>query len=185
MYPNLYYAFKEWFGVDWTFLKLINSFGFFVAICFLLAAWIITLELQRKQRQGLLTYTEEEIMVGAPASFVDLFINFILGFLLGYKIIGAFLMSDIMNDPQSFILSTKGNFPVGILVGAIFAGLKWWEKNKEKLSKPEQRVIRIWPHDRVGDLVIYAAIFGFAGAKVFFCVRCAVPGILQLFLTCL
>jgi len=56
---------------------------------------------------------------------------------------------------------------LGLLVGAIFAGLKWWEKNKEKLAAPVQRVIRIWPHDRVGDLVIYAALFGFAGAKVF------------------
>jgi len=167
MYPNLYYAFKDWCGVDWSFLKLINSFGFFVAISFLVAAWVITKELQRKQSQGLLSYTEEEIMVGAPASIADLTINFILGFLLGYKIIGAFLMTDILNDPQSFILSSKGNFPIGLLLGIVFAALKWWEKNKEKLSKPEHRLIRIWPHDRVGDLVIFAAIFGFSGAKIF------------------
>ena len=167
MYPNLYYAFKDWFGVDWTPLKLINSFGFFVAICFLVAAWVVTEELKRKQRQGLLSCTEEKIMVGAPASIADLIINFILGFVLGYKIISAFILPDVMNDPQAFILSAKGNIPVGLLVGAIFAGLKWWEKHKEKLAKPEERYIRIWPHDRVGDLVIYAAIFGFAGAKVF------------------
>ena len=167
MYPNLYYAFKDWFNVDWTFLKLVNSFGFFVAICFLVAAWVLTNELKRKQGQGLLSYTEEKIIVGAPASLADLIINFILGFVLGYKIIGAFLMPDVMSDPQAFILSAKGNLPVGILIGAIFAGIKWWEKNKEKLAKPEHRVIRIWPHDRVGDLVIFAAIFGFAGAKVF------------------
>lgn len=40
-------------------------------------------------------------------------------------------------------------------------------KNKQKLSKPEERTIRIWPHDRVGDIVIYAALFGFLGAKLF------------------
>jgi prolipoprotein diacylglyceryltransferase len=49
----------------------------------------------------------------------------------------------------------------------LFAGLKWYEKNKVKLAKPEERVVRIWPQDRVGDIVIYAAIFGFAGAKIF------------------
>jgi prolipoprotein diacylglyceryl transferase len=27
--------------------------------------------------------------------------------------------------------------------------------------------VRIWPQDRVGDIVIYAAIFGFIGAKIF------------------
>lgn len=167
MYPNLYYAFKDWFGVEWTFLKLINSFGFFVAICFLVAASIVTMELKRKERNGLLTYTEEKIMVGAPASFLDLILNFFIGFLFGYKIISAFVMKDVLNDPQSFILSTKGNLLFGLFGGGLFAGIKWWEKNKEKLATPEHRVIRIWPHDRVGDMVIYAAIFGFAGAKVF------------------
>jgi hypothetical protein len=34
MYPNLYYVFKDLFGVEWNGLKLINSFGFFVAISF-------------------------------------------------------------------------------------------------------------------------------------------------------
>ena len=167
MYPNLYYALKDWFGVDFTFLRLVNTFGFFVAICFLASAGIVTLELKRKQGDGFLSYTEEKILVGAPASLVDLILNGVIGFLFGYKIIGAFLMSNALADPQSFILSTSGNWPVGILVGAIFVGMKWWEKNKEKLSIPEERVIRIWPSDRVGDLVIYAAIFGFAGAKVF------------------
>ena len=167
MYPNLYYAFKDFFGVEWSFLKLVNTFGFFVAICFLVAAWVVTQELKRKQQQGLLSFTEEKIMVGAPASIPDLLINFLVGFVFGYKIISAFVMQDVLNDPQSFILSLKGNLLIGVLTGLVFAGLKWWEKNKEKLTNPEQRVIRIWPHDRVGDMVIYAALFGFAGAKVF------------------
>ena len=167
MYPNLFYAFKDFFGVEWSFLKLVNTFGFFVAICFLVAAWVVTQELKRKQQQGLLSYTEEKIMVGAPASIQDLIINFIVGFIFGYKIISAFVMNEVLNDPQSFILSLKGNLPIGVITGLVFGGLKWWEKNKEKLTNPEQRIIRIWPHDRVGDLVIYAAIFGFAGAKIF------------------
>lgn len=56
MYPNLYYAFKDIFGVELEGLKLINTFGFFVAIAFIVAAWILTLELKRKQQQGLFTF---------------------------------------------------------------------------------------------------------------------------------
>ncbi len=167
MYPNLYYVFKDLFGVDWRGLKLVNSFGFFVAIAFMAAAYVLTIELKRKQQQGLLGYTEQTIMVGAAASFTDLLTNFLLGFVFGFKIIGAFIISDALNDPQSFILSSQGSLPMGLLIGLIFAGLKWWEKHKQKLAKPEQRTIRIWPHDRVGDLVIFAAVFGFSGAKVF------------------
>lgn len=167
MYPNLYYAFKDIFGVELEGLKLVNSFGFFVALSFILSAWVLTLELKRKQNLGQFTFTEEKIMVGATASVSELLINFLLGFVFGFKILGAFVIDSALNDPQSFILSANGSWPFGILVGIVFAGLKWWEKNKQKLAKPEERVIRIWPHDRVGDIVLYAALFGFLGAKIF------------------
>lgn len=167
MYPNLYYVFQDLFGIELSGLKLVNSFGFFVALAFIICAWVLTLELRRKQQLGLFVHTEETITIGAPASFSELLINFIVGFIFGYKIVGAFTIADALNDPQSFILSAKGNLPVGLLVGLAFAALKWWEKNKQKLAKPETRTIRIWPQDRVGDIVIYAAGFGFLGAKIF------------------
>ncbi|MBV4360136.1 prolipoprotein diacylglyceryl transferase [Pinibacter aurantiacus] len=165
MYPNLYYAFKDLFGVNWTGLRFINSFGFFVALAFIGAAWTLTLELKRKSQQGLLHSEEQKIVIGQPASTSSLLLNFVLGFLLGYKIIGAFFSN--AENPQEFIFSSQGNWIAGILLGGLFAFIKWYEKNKQKLAKPEERIIRIWPHDRVGDLVIFAAIFGFAGAKIF------------------
>lgn len=167
MYPNLYYAFKDIFGIELSGLKLVNSFGFFVALSFIIAAWILTLELRRKQQLGLFVHTEETITIGAPAGIKELLLNFLLGFVFGYKIIGAFTVPDALNDPQAFILSGKGSLVTGVLLGLVFGGLKWWEKNKQKLDKPETRTIRIWPQDRVGDIVIYAALFGFIGAKIF------------------
>lgn len=167
MYPNLYYAFKDIFGIEITGLKLVNSFGFFVALSFIASAWVLTIELRRKQQQGLFTYTEEKIMIGQPVTLSELFINGLLGFIFGYKIIGAFTVPDALNDPQAFILSTEGNLLTGMLVALVFAALKWWEKKKVQLDKPEERTVRIWPHDRVGDIVIYAAAFGFLGAKIF------------------
>ena len=167
MYPNLYYAFKDLFGVEWSGLKLVNSFGFFVALAFIISAWVLALELKRKSKSGLLTYKEEKMLVGKPASISELLLNFVLGFIMGYKIIGAFIDRDALADTQTYILSSQGNVPAGILIGLLFAGLKWYEKNKVKLNKPEERTIRIWPQDRVGDMVIYAAIFGFLGAKIF------------------
>jgi phosphatidylglycerol:prolipoprotein diacylglycerol transferase len=167
MYPNLYYFFKEVFGLEIEGFKIINSFGFFVAIAFVGAAWTLTKELKRKQKQGLFVYTEEQIIVGKPASISELIIHFFLGFIFGFKILGGFFMPNAFSDPQQYIFSSQGNWWLGLLVGAIFSWLKYQEKNKQKLQAPEKRTIRIWPHDRVGDLVIYAAIFGFAGAKLF------------------
>jgi phosphatidylglycerol---prolipoprotein diacylglyceryl transferase len=168
MYPNLYYAFKDLFGINLPALRFINSFGFFVAIAFLVAAALLGRELRRKSKAGLLSPTEEEVLVGEPARPVDLLINFVLGFILGYKILALFfLSSDATQDPQTFIFSGMGNWPLGIALGLVFAGLKWWEKRKQQLPKPEKRKIRIWPQDRVGEITVLALIFGLVGAKLF------------------
>jgi len=168
MYPNLYYFFREAFGVKIGILRFINSFGFFVAISFLVAAALLAAELRRKTKQGLFTFTEMKHTVGKPASTSELVINFLLGFLLGYKIIGLFFTSsDATQDPQAYIFSGMGNWATGIATGLLFAGLKWWEKRKHQLAKPEERPLRIWPHDRVGELTIIALVVGLIGAKMF------------------
>jgi prolipoprotein diacylglyceryltransferase len=111
---------------------------------------------------------EEMVWIGKPASPTELMLNFILGFILGFKLIGLFLSSSPLTaNVQDFILSREGSLPAGLILGLIFAGLKWYEKNKQKLPQPQEKKVRIWPHDRVGDLTIFAFIFGFAGAKVF------------------
>jgi phosphatidylglycerol:prolipoprotein diacylglycerol transferase len=168
MYPNLYYVFKDLLGIELEGLRFVNSFGFFVAIAFIVAAIILSKELQRKSGQGFFQPSEMQIMVGEPAKPLDLLLNFLLGFLLGYKILALFLLSkSATNDPQAFIFSTQGSWPAGIALGLLFAGLKWWEKKKTLLPKPEKRTVRIWPHDRVGEITILALIFGLLGAKLF------------------
>lgn len=167
MYPNLYYVFKDWFGVEWKVLAFLNTFGFMVAIGFIVGAIVLSSELKRKEKLALLLPREETIVVGKPASFLDLFINFITGFLFGFKLLGVMLSKPDNITPQEYIFSSQGNWMAGILLGLLLAGLKWREKNKQKAATPEPRSIRIWPHDRVGDIVVIALVFGILGAKVF------------------
>lgn len=167
MYPNLYYAFKDLFGIDISGLKIINSFGFFVALAFIAAAWILVKELKRKQAQGLLHYTETTVIIGKPAGTGELFLNFILGFVIGFKFLGIFLTHGALDDPQSFIFSGEGNWPAGLLMGGLLVWFKWREKNKLKQGKPEERTVRIWPSDRIGNMTMLAFVAGFIGAKFF------------------
>jgi phosphatidylglycerol---prolipoprotein diacylglyceryl transferase len=167
MYPNIYYVFKDWFGVEWKALYLLNTFGLMVAMGFVSAAIVLSAELKRKEKQGLLLPREEAITVGMPATFLDLFVNFISGFAFGYKVFGLLLDKPDDVSPQTYIFSRDGNLWGGLLIGSILIGLKWWEKNKQKLKVPEQRSVRIWPHDRVGDIIILGLIFGILGAKLF------------------
>lgn len=167
MYPNLYYVFKDWFGVEWNALSFLNTFGLMVAMGYVTAAIVLSKELQRKEKQGLLSPREEVIMVGKPASISDLIINAVIGFIFGYKIFGLFFSKPEGVNPQDYIFSRDGNVLGGLLLGALLVGLKWWDRNKQKLKEPERRSVRIWPHDRVGDIIILGLVFGILGAKLF------------------
>lgn len=168
MYPNLYYVFKDFFGVKIGFLRFVNSFGFFVAIAFLVGAALLAKELKRKSQEGLLKPTESKVTVGKAATTSELVTNFILGFLLGFKILALFILgSEVTQDPQAYIFSRHGSLPLGLLTGALFAWMKWRERHKQQLKNPEERVVRIWPHDRVGEITILALVVGLLGAKLF------------------
>lgn len=167
MYPNLYYVFKDFFGIEWNFLHFVNSFGFFVALAFIICSVVLAKELRRKGKEGLLGPVEEKVVVGKPASTTELATNFGLGFILGYKILGLFMTKGSMVNPQEYIFSSQGNLLAGIGLGVVFAFIKWREKNRQKLATPETRTIRVWPHDRVGEITMIAIIFGLLGAKLF------------------
>ena len=91
MYPNLYYVFKDWFGVEWNSLKILNTFGLMVALAFVAAAIVLSFELKRKEKLGLLHPSEETIVVGKPATIFDLVFNAIVGFIFGAKLLGLLI----------------------------------------------------------------------------------------------
>src|SRR6202012_1219761 len=168
MYPNLYYALKDLFGINAPFLHFVNSFGFFVALSFIAAAVTLTRELMRKEREGLLFGRDELVMIGKPASPTELTLNFILGFILGFKLVGLITAdSALTNNIQDYVLSVQGNWLGGILFGLLLAGFEWAGKKNQRHPPPQEKKVRIWPHDRVGDMTLYAFIFGFIGPKIF------------------
>ena len=167
MYPNLYYLFEDLLGLKLNALKLINSFGFFVALAFVASGYVLYKELKRKEALGEFISMEETFTEGAPATATDLLTSFSFGFLFGFKIIGAFIIDNALNNTQTFILSLQGSWIAGFIVGVIMTYLKWREKDKFKLDKIVTRTYLVWPHDRVGDIVLQAALWGFIGAKIF------------------
>jgi prolipoprotein diacylglyceryltransferase len=167
MYPNLHFFLKDLFNIEpWGFTKYVNSFGFLVAIAFVVAAFILRSELMRKEKLGLLKPADEKMMIGEPASKLELFLHFIFGFIIGYKLTGIFFNGDQIN-PQDYIFSKEGNIYGGLLLASLFTYTKYREKKKLELAKPTLKTFKVWPHERVGDITVIAAITGFLGAKIF------------------
>ena len=101
------------FGVD---IPLpIQTFGFWVAMAFLAAAFIISTELKRKESEGLLSSFTVIKTIGENIKTRDIISSLIVGFLLGFKGFESVLYySELVANPQEFMLSGRGNFFGGI-----------------------------------------------------------------------
>ncbi len=166
MYPNLSYFFKDVFGIDVALP--IQTYGFFVALAFIIGIWILKIEFKRKEKEGILQSIKRKNLIGEPAKPKELVISGIVGFIVGYKLLDAILnYSTFTDNPQTFILSTSGNFLGGIIGAAISVFFTWREKNKSKLTPPKWIETDIFPHQITGNILMVAAIFGILGAKLF------------------
>jgi phosphatidylglycerol---prolipoprotein diacylglyceryl transferase len=173
MYPNLRFAFYDIFGLDLPFLGLVQSYGFFLALSFLAAAWWLGVEFRRREREGLMAGTEESYTVGKPLSIFDVVWNAVLGFVVGFKGVYAVTNSTVFAgaEAKANLFSWQhGNWIAGILLSIGFVGWKYWEKLQEKKEYPtEQQLTKVvYPHQRIGDIVIISAISGVFGAKLFY-----------------
>lgn len=167
MFPTLNYLINYLFGTQLTF-NFPPTFGTLVALAFLSAAWVLSKELKRKEKLGLLKPVKKKIITGKPASSVELLSNGVMGFILGYKILGIVVDKSLFqSDPQGYILSPEGNLIGGIIAGVGFAFWKYYEKKKQQLPQPKEEIIDVHPFQMVGNITLVAALTGIVGAKIF------------------
>jgi len=171
MYPTLYHVFYDWFGVEWSWAKMLNSFGFFVALAFIAASYTLTLELKRKETLGLIKGGVRKVVIGGAPNMLDIFFSGLMGFILGWKVIYLLVNSarlfNGVNSPQHIIFSKSGYPLLGLLVGGGYAYYRYYTEKKKQLPQPQEKMEVFSAGEYTGTVTFLAAIGGLAGAKLF------------------
>jgi prolipoprotein diacylglyceryl transferase len=166
MFPTISDLLRELFDIHISLP--IQTFGFMLACSFFFAAWTLSMELRRKEKLGLFKPVTVKTLVGEPAKSSELLYSFLIGFVVGYKLLYVVLnYDDFVNDTQGMLLSGKGSFLGGILFGIGSAAMRYYEKHKSRLEKPEWRSEEVSVAHLVGNITMIAAIAGILGAKIF------------------
>ncbi|MFN8777087.1 MAG: prolipoprotein diacylglyceryl transferase [Flavobacteriales bacterium] len=171
MYPTLYHFFSDTLGVEWHWARLLNSFGFFVALAFIAASYTLSLELRRRTQLGQFRPEKRRLVTGKGPDWTDVAIHVLLGFFFGWKILYLLLNSSRLfggNEPAQVHLFSSSGYPVaGALFGLGMGLWRWWTYRKQQLPEPREQIVDFQPWEYTGTITFYAAIFGLIGAKLF------------------
>jgi phosphatidylglycerol---prolipoprotein diacylglyceryl transferase len=169
MYPDFSYILHDLFGTSFdNWSSVIKTFGFFLALAFLTAAYCLYLELKRKAEQGLFVTHSTKDEKGAikqayPHDRVgDITMVAAISGLLGAKIFAILESADnvtaFFNDPIHTLFSGSGLAMYGGLIGG-FIGVYWFVKSKLKMNP-------IYMMDAVAPGLIFAYAVGRIGCQM-------------------
>lgn len=169
MYPDLSYFLHDLLGTEYdNFFSIFKTFGLFLVFAFIGSAYILSLEYKRMEKASILSPLKKIITFGKTDAIKAILSNSIVGFILGFKLPHVYNNFDAFKqDPSSILFSTSGNILLGIILLILFAGYSYYQ-NKSFIngaSSTEEKTI--YPHQKVGDIAILAAISGVAGARFF------------------
>jgi phosphatidylglycerol:prolipoprotein diacylglycerol transferase len=166
MFPTIGHLIYYLFGINFTFP--VQTLGLFMALSFLFSYMVFSSEFKRYEALGKITAFTREVMLGQKASLAEIGVNSFLGFLLGFKAFGAMFNYTIFSaNPQSYLLSLKGNLVMGILTAAIFGFWVYADKKENELEEPKLVSETVHPYQLMGMILFSVGFFGFIGAKLF------------------
>ena len=128
MYPKLPDLINDLLGTHWN--APVQTYGFFMALAFVFAGFLLFLELRRKERNGVIAAREKTRWEGKPASFYELALTAVILFMVGFKVGGIIMeYGEFSRNPQDYIASGQGSWWLGLLLAIAGAYYQYYSKN--------------------------------------------------------
>lgn len=166
MFPKLSDLINYMFG---SHLDLpVQTYGFFLALGFLVGGITLRSELKRKEEQGLL-YTRHTIVDHhKPAGWAEFVLGIMLSSAIGWKFFGIITnYSTFSSDPQGYILSGKGSVSAMLVIVMIATAYHFFTLYRASKHPGNKSELLIHPHQNTWNLMLVAIISAIIGSKIF------------------
>lgn len=166
MYPDLSYFFHDLFGTSYdNWISIFKTFGFMLAVAFLGSAYVLRLELIRKEKQGLILPFEKTIEESKNNILISI-LNTIVAFIFGFKF--AYIINnfpEFKHDPAEVLISSSGSLLWGIILALLSILYSIFVAKVFEKRSAYKKIVH--PYELTGDITIIAAISGLIGSRLF------------------
>jgi phosphatidylglycerol---prolipoprotein diacylglyceryl transferase len=159
MFPTIGDLVSYLFGI--TVRINLQTFGTFMALAFAGAYVVFVAEFKRKENDGTIGTIPVKAVDARKSTPVEIGLNALLGFILGYKLLDVVLALFHGQDPAVGLLSLHGNWIAGIVMALIWAGWIYFD-HQQNVAAYQMHPYQLMPY-----ITFMVAVWGFLGAKLF------------------
>lgn len=166
MFPKLSDIINFLFGTN---LDLpFQTYGFFLALAFIVSGFFLRLELKRKEREGLLTEQTRKYNANQPTGWIEIIAGVTISAVIGWKLFGIiFQYHDFAINPQRFLFSGKGSITAMLIIVIISLGYHLYKRLLSKKTAVEVQEEIIHPYQYTWNILVIGLIFAVIGSKLF------------------
>lgn len=146
----------------------IQTYGFFLALAFATAGVVLSMELKRKEKEGLLSARTISHKAHESLGWFQILFGALLSSLFAWKLIGIFIYyNEFLTNPQLFLLSGKGSVYAFFIV--LMISISWGIYTNYRAKKKSQELIEetLHPYQFTWNILMIGLVFALIGSKLF------------------